>query len=172
MPPPAPTPKRRPFALLPDDQLRFLHGPIIGFVGTRNRALRPSVSWASAIRADAAADAITFLLPELESEVMLANIADNGLIALTVLEPKSHESYQYKGRFLSKRPGNSDDEALSQIQQAKAGARIDEMHLPGELYGRVMFLPGTAVTFRVEEIFDQTPGPNAGKRLAFARIEA
>jgi hypothetical protein len=154
--------------LLPNDQLRFLQGPIIAFLGTRNRALRPGVGWASAVRGDTAAGTITFLLPDAEGARPLADIAENGLIALTVLDPLSHESYQYKGRFVSKRPGDDDDRALSDIQQAKACARLDEMRLPGHLFARFVYWPGTAVTFRVEEIYDQTPGPNAGKQLVAA----
>ena len=158
--------------MLPNDQLRFLQGPIIAFIGTRNRALRPGVAWASAVKADAAGGTITFLLPDAESARPLADIAENGLIALTALDPLSHECYQYKGRFLSQRAGNDDDRALSDIQHAKACARVDEMRLPGELFARFVYWPGTAITFRVEEIYDQTPGPNAGKQLAFAGIDA
>jgi hypothetical protein len=158
--------------LLPDDHVRFLQGPAIAFVGTRNRALRPNAAWAAAPRADAAADTITFILPEPESERALADIADNGLIALTALDPKSHETYQYKGRYLSARPATVDDQVLVDIQVAKIMARIDEVGLRGELFGRIVFWPGTAIEFRVEEIFEQTPGPNAGRPIAFARVDA
>jgi hypothetical protein len=154
--------------LLPNDQLRFLQGPIICFLGTRDRALRPGVAWASAVRADGVAGTITFLLPDAESARPLADIEDNGLIALTALDPLSHQSYQYKGRFLSQRPGNDDDRALCDIQRSKACARVDELRLPGHLFARYVFWPGTAITFRVEEIYDQTPGPNAGRQIALA----
>jgi hypothetical protein len=61
---------------------------------------------------------------------------------------------------------------LIDIRVAKIMRRIDELGLRGELIGRIVFWPGTAITFRVEEIFEQTPGPNAGRRIEFARVDA
>ena len=158
---------RTGFTLLPTEQVRFLAGPLISFVGTRNRQLRPSVGSVSAVRPDAAADTISFVLPDNEGARTKSDIADNGLIALTVIEPRSHETYQFKGRHLSSRPGNERDRALVDIQMAKIVARLNEAHYPGDKFGRYVFWPGTIVTFHVEDIFIQTPGPSAGKRIDF-----
>jgi hypothetical protein len=153
--------------VIPDDQARFLNGPVIGFLGTRNRQLRPGVSWASAVRADATGDTVSFLLPENESARVKSDMEDNGHVALTVLDPVSHESYQFKGTYLSSRPGNEHDRTLIEIQVAKVAARLNEMYTHGELFRRFMFWPGTVISFRVEDIFIQTPGPQAGKRIEF-----
>jgi hypothetical protein len=142
---------------------------VISFVGTRNRQLRPSVSSTSAVRPDAAADTISFILPDGEGARIKSDIADNGLIALTVIDPMSHETYQFKGRHLSSRPGNEHDRALVDIQMAKVVARLNEANYPGEKFGRYVFWPGTVITFRVEDIFIQTPGPSAGKRIDYRR---
>jgi len=153
--------------LLPTEQVRFLAGPVISFVGTRSRQLRPNLASASAVRPDAEADTISFVLPDNEGARIKSDIADNGLIALTVIEPMSHETYQFKGRHLASRPGTDHDRALVDIQMAKIVARLIEAHYPGEKFGRYVFWPGTVVTFRVEDIFIQTPGPSAGKRIEF-----
>ena len=108
-----------------------------------------------------------FLLPDNEGARIKADITDNGHVALTVIEPLSHETYQYKGKYLATRPADEHDRALIDIQVAKIIARLNEMHFPGERYGRYVFWPGTVVTFHVEEIFIQTPGPAAGQRVEF-----
>lgn len=141
---------------------------MISFVGTRSRQLRPTVASASAVRADAAADTMSFVLPHNEGARIKSDIEDNGLVALTVVEPLSHETYQYKGKYLSSRPGDEHDRALIDIQVAKIAARLDEMGFHGDLFTRYVFWPGTVVTFRVDDIFIQTPGPSAGKRIEFA----
>ena len=158
---------KRGFTLLPAEQIKFLVGSVISFVGTRNPQLRPNVSSASAVRPDAEADTISFVLPDNEGARIRSDIADNGLVALTVIEPMTHETYQYKGRHLSSRPANEHDRALVDIQMAKVVARLNEAHYPGEKFGRYVFWPGTVVTFHVEDIFIQTPGPMAGKRIDF-----
>jgi hypothetical protein len=145
-----------------------LSGPVISFVGTRNRHLRPAIASVTAVRANAEADTMSFVLPDNEGARIKADLDDNGHVALTIVEPVSHETYQYKGKYLSRRPGDDHDQALVDIQLAKIVARLIEGHYPGERYRHFVFWPGTLVTFRVEDIFIQTPGPAAGRRIEFA----
>jgi len=149
------------------DLVRFLNGPALSLVGTRNRQLRPGTSWASAVRADAERDTMSFLLPDNEGARIKSDIDDNGLIALVALDPKIHECYQFKGRHLASRPGNESDRALCDIQSAKIASRLEEVGYDNLLFRRFVFWPGTVITFRVEDIFIQTPGPQAGKRIEF-----
>ena len=151
--------------MIPDDQVRFLNGPLIILIGTRDRRLRPHMSWATAVRAEPREDVIAFVLPDAQSEPILADLADNGRIAMTVSEPKSHETYQFKGRFLDRRPAGPEERARHEIHVAKVVARLNEVHMPGHSFERFALWPGSLVRFRVEDIFIQTPGPDAGKRL-------
>lgn len=153
--------------MIPEDQARFLTGTVIAFVGTRNGQLRPSMAWAAAPRANAAEETITFILPDLESARVKEDLVDNGLIALTALDPLSHETYQYKGKYLGSRAPDQNDKALHDIHRAKINTRLREGCYRADLFDRFVFWPGTAVTFRVADIFIQTPGPQAGKRLPF-----
>lgn len=153
--------------MLPLDLIRFLNGPALAFIGTRNRQLRPGVSWASAVRADSEHDTMLFLLPENEGARIKSDLDDNGMVALTALDPLSHECYQFKGRYSGSRSGDERDRALSDIQVAKIASRLDEMGYRSELFRTVVFWPGTVISFRVEDIFIQTPGPQAGRRIEF-----
>ena len=41
------------------------------------------------------------------------------------------------------------------------------MGLPDLYWANYIYYPSTAILFRVEEIYLQTPGPGAGERLEF-----
>ncbi|HXE17549.1 MAG TPA: hypothetical protein VN632_09985, partial [Stellaceae bacterium] len=45
------------------------------------------------------------------------------------------------------------------------------MPLPDEFIGGYISEPSTTITFRVAKIFNQTPGPNAGKPVDFVPAE-
>jgi len=81
----------------------------------------------------------------------------------------SHEAYQFKGTFLSSRPT---DEADIARQEAFRLRFLDSLRqgYPEEIARPLSlgfaYRPGVAITFRVEEIFRQTPGPGAGEKLA------
>ena len=68
--------------MIPDKLVEFLHGPQIMLVGTRDAKLRPAVDRAFGAVADAAKDSITIFLPDGNAERTLANLADNGRVAL------------------------------------------------------------------------------------------
>jgi hypothetical protein len=153
--------------MIPDELVRHLNGPVLAFAGSRDRRLHPFATITAGLRVDAPRDTIEFLVPHAEGDQILAGYRDNGRIALTVVEPISHTTYQFKGRFLADRPASEDDRALHDIFKAKASARLESVGYRRDLVYGYAGWPATAVTMRVEDIFVQTPGPGAGKRIAF-----
>ncbi len=87
-----------------DKLVEFVHGPHPMAIGTRDSKLRPSVAFVAGAVANASEDTITMFLPVAESERTTGNLEENGVVALTVCEPMSHETYQFKGRHVSSRP--------------------------------------------------------------------
>jgi len=80
----------------------------------------------------------------------------------------SHEAYQLKGAYLSSRPASDDDVAFQEAHQAKLCAALCQW-FPDEM-AKAFILglacrPSVAITFRVEEVFLQTPGPGAGTKM-------
>ena len=82
-------------------------------------------------------------------------------------EPIGHATYQLKGKSLEVRASTDEERAF---QQRWAEANIGYLrpmwppHLIPKLEGFAQ-APSTYLRFRVEEIYDQTPGPTAGKRI-------
>jgi len=99
----------------------------------------------------------------------MENLADNGRIALTVVDGFSHRTYQFKGSFAGARPCTDNDKAVRDIYREKMVVRYRNwfMPIPDPFWRDFIVEPSNAVSLRVEQIFDQTPGPNAGRAVPF-----
>ena len=149
--------------MIPDKLVAFVHGPTLSWVGTRDGRLRPTISWAFGARVSAAIDEITAFIPDVEAKRTKANLEHNGLVAFTVADPISHEAYQFKGKLMGMRPSSDEEHAVQEIQIRKIVTYAAQY--PRELFEGFTLHPSTAVTFRVQQVFVQTPGPGAGRLL-------
>lgn len=152
--------------MIPQRLVDFIHGPVLSWVGSRDERLRPSLTWTFGLRVDAANDLITTFVPDIEAEQVMSDLARNGMVALTVAEAITNEAYQFKGRLLEARPTTDEERAVQDIHRDKLVSHYT--HYPDSFFGGYVRYPSTAVTFRVEEAFVQTPGPGAGERLDLA----
>jgi hypothetical protein len=154
--------------VIPDRVVEVLHGPAIMFVGTRDAGHRPAHTTAVGAVVHEDRRIVTFFIPESRSARLLSNLRDNGRVAFD-FGWVSHEAYQLKGTYLSSRPATDADVAQQDAYRKKLVAAVRQGY-PEEIARPLAlgfaYTPGVAVTFRVEEVFLQTPGPNAGTRLA------
>jgi hypothetical protein len=160
--------------MLPDDIIEFLHGPLVMALGTRSPKLRPAMGRVFGAFADAATDRISFFLPNVQCEPHLTNLADNGLVAFTTGEARSHKNYQFKGRVVEIRPSTASDAAIREVYRDKLITYFRQQYfipLPDKFFGDYIIDPSTTITFRVLKIFNQTPGPNAGRPIDFVPTE-
>ena len=155
--------------MIPQELVEFLHGPRGFLLGTRDGRLRPSISWIAGVIADAANDEITMFIADAYGARTLANLEDNGMAALTAGHGPAHETYQFKGRFIESRPSTDHDIAVQQLHRSKVVAHFTNVYgeEAGGIFAGSLLLPSTAIRFKVTDIFDQTPGPNAGARIEF-----
>jgi|SRR5271170_2968363 hypothetical protein len=160
--------------MLPDDIVEFLHGPRVLALGTRSPKLRPAMARVLGVFADAATDRISLFLPNVQCEPHLTNLADNGMVALTAGEARSHKNYQFKGRVVEIRPSTASDATIRELYREKLIAYFRQDYfipLPDNFFGDYISDPSTTITFRVLKIFNQTPGPNAGRPIDFIPTE-
>jgi len=155
--------------MIPAELVEYLHGPMGFILGTRDPRLRPCITWVSGVKADPVNDEITVYLADVYAERTLRNLEDNGMVALTCGHGPAHETFQFKGRLVESRPSSEQDIAIQELYKAKTSAHYGGNY--GEeargVFDTLALHPSTAVRFKVTEIFDQTPGPNAGSRIAF-----
>jgi hypothetical protein len=111
---------------------------------------------------------VTFFVPESRSDQILANLRENGKIALTI-GLATHEAYQLKGVYVSSRPTDEKDRAVQEIYRATLFSFSHQVGYPEQIIKPFVFglayQPGIAITFRAGEVFLQTPGPEAGKKI-------
>jgi len=144
--------------MIPGKIIDFMHGAVLAWVGTRDARLRPALTWAFGVRVSATGDEVTAFVPDVEIELTRSNLSQNDLVAST-----SHESYQFKGKLTGMRPTTEEERAVQDILRAKVAALLT-MFRP-ELVTGFVVAPSTAISFGVEQVFVQTPGPGAGRQL-------
>jgi hypothetical protein len=154
--------------MIPDRVLEVLRGPVFMHVGTRDAKLHPAHAFAAGAIVSEDRQTVTFLVAESVSGRILRDLRDNGRVAFTV-GLVSHEAYQLKGTYASSRPADEQELALQEAYLAKLAAAARQV-FPEEfataLIRAIPYRPSVAITFRVEDVFLQTPGPGAGSKLA------
>lgn len=155
--------------IVPEKLAKFMQGPIWGHAGTRNRDLVPATHMIGGFCVSADRKRVTILVPDHATNALRENLADNGQIAITFGEQVSHESYQLKGRSVEVRPIDASDAPVRGAYLGVMAASLAEAGMPPEVgaaFEQAISRSGLAVTFEVDDIFVQTPGPGAGERLA------
>ena len=153
---------------LPGRLVRFLDQHAnLAFAGTRGRDLVPHGHRVSGWRLGGDGRTLTAIIAEDSSSHLVESVEDNGEFALTVEEFPSHETYQFKGRYLRHRPLQPEDTAAVDRIRERFVKSVTPLYPDAaqHMLGSYIQRPELAVDFEVREVFLQTPGPGAGARL-------
>jgi hypothetical protein len=107
-------------------------------------------------------DTVTVYLPAATGQETIANVATTRRVAIGCSHPLSHESIQIKGVSRGVKLAAGEEESLIQDQIDAFGGVLEQIGLPRRITRGIAHWPAFAVEVSVEEVFDQTPGPNAG----------
>ena len=152
--------------MIPGVLVDFLGRATVAMGGTRDSDLVPHVHRVSGWTIEPDLQTITCLIGSQSANDLIPSLEDNGQFAFTVCEMPSHETYQFKGSFVESRPVGEADIATFRQCRERFVERISAiLGYPAEKVRRYVAEPSIAVRFKVKEIFVQTPGPTAGKRL-------
>jgi hypothetical protein len=154
--------------VIPDRPIEVLHGPAFIQVGTRDADLRPAHTFAVGAVVHDDRRTVTFYVPESRARRLLDDLRDNRRVALAFAWA-SHEAYQFKGTYLSSRPTTGEDLARQEAYRTALVTAVRQVYpeeIARPLTLGLAYHPGVAVTFRVDEVYLQTPGPGAGTRMA------
>jgi hypothetical protein len=147
------------------DLKELLESGVVVIVGTGDSDAGPCCAYGWAPRVEADGTTVDVFLDAERADQTVANLKANGRIAVTVADPVSYRSVQLKGTFRDTAPPDEADKAWVQGQRE---AFLTVTTLIGDPPGvvRNLWLDDVVrVTFAPEAAFDQTPGPEAGKRL-------
>jgi len=153
--------------VIPGKLIRFLEHANLAFLGSRDRDLVQFGHRVSGWRIAADQRTMTILLPDEYLQTLVESMQQNGELAVTVEEFPSHETYQFKGRYLCDRAVRHDDvEIVDRIRKRFVRSlRAMFADVPEDTLNAFVSKPSLAVEFEVREIFLQTPVPGAGTRL-------
>ncbi len=148
-----------------DDLKEFVEsGPAV-MIGTGDGDRRPHVMFGWSPRVGADRTSIEVFLDAARADTTLRNLQANGRIAMTIADPVSYRSVQFKGRFRGSEPPTKSD--LAWVRRGRE-AFLAVTSLIGDAPGMIRSLWLDAVVridFDIENAYDQTPGPGAGKPL-------
>lgn len=150
---------------IPEDLVDFLESGVSILVGTCDTELRPDATRAVGAHVSADRNEITLFISRVSGARALANLDDNRRIAASFSRPVDNYSIQVKGAIIGHRPATDAERAVPERYHAAFVEQLYMVGLPRSLTQRIIVWPSEAVTFVVEDIYVQTPGPGAGRRM-------
>jgi hypothetical protein len=153
--------------VLDPDLVEFVHGGVAVVVATRDDDLKPQLTRAWGPRVSQDASALTLCVIAAAGSATRANLEGNGAIAIGFGLPSISRAVQIKGTAVS-----IDEPGVDELERAQAHfhaftaetAKIGVApQLPPRLYRHEAEF--VSVTVSIAEVYEQTPGPTAGRRL-------
>jgi hypothetical protein len=146
--------------------IEFIHGGVAVGVATRDDDLRPEFArgWGPEVSADGRS--LTLCVSAPEGSRMRANLERNGALAVGFSPPTIARAVQVKG--VATWVGEAEAADLERVERHVRSfvAEAERIGAPADLARRMYVGVGlVAVGLSIDEVFDQTPGPTAGRRL-------
>jgi hypothetical protein len=146
--------------------VEFIHGGVAVGVATRDDDLAPEFArgWGPQVSADGRS--LRLCVAAGEGSRMRANLERNGAVAVGFSPPTIARAVQVKG--VATWVGEPEAADLERVERHLRSfvAEAERIGAPAEIARRMFVGTGlVAVRFSIDEVFDQTPGPTAGRRL-------
>ena len=108
---------------------------------------------------------VTVFVPVATSQETIRNVALTRRLAVAASHPVDHCTTQLKGLVTEARLAREDEAPV--VRRALEGFAeiLEGVGVPRRLTQMAAHWPAFAITMRVDDVFDQTPGPQAGARL-------
>ena len=134
-------------------------------VGTVDPQGDPSCCRAIAVRTDDDFQTAVVYLPVATAHDTIQNLASTKRVAVTASHPREHRAIQLKGTTSDVRLARDDEAAFVREWVDALATALDTVGVPKRVTRSVAHWPAFAIQMRVEQVFEQTPGPKAGSRL-------
>jgi len=151
--------------MISDSIVDLLRTGVSIVVGTHDASLMPECTRAWGICVSSDRNAATIFLSETIAGLTIENLRANGTIAVSCTRPTDHITCQLKGLARSIRPLTPEERDLSRRWHDDFGAELKTIGVSSELSGAWIVEPTVAVDFSVTDVFNQTPGPDAGRKV-------
>jgi hypothetical protein len=150
---------------LPPEIVDLVESGVSLLVATRDGALRPACVRAFGASVSADRKTVTVFFPQATGARCKVNLDENKRIAVGVSRPFDNLAVQLKGSVTDLHAARDDERV---VPERYLSAYVEQLYLAGlprNLLKRAHVWPAWSATFTLEDVFVQTPGPDAGKRL-------
>jgi hypothetical protein len=155
-----------PAPVLTPELVEFVQSGVAVGVATRDWSMRPALARAWGPHVSADRRSLTVCVSAADGSAMRANLEGNGAVAVGFCPPTIAKALQLKG--VAAVLGDPAAEDLERVERHVHAFRAEcgRIGVPPEISNRI-FEASTLVLISVtiDEGFDQTPGPTAGRRL-------
>jgi Pyridoxamine 5'-phosphate oxidase len=154
-----------------DELKALIEGPVSVVVGTRDSRLVPEITRAWGPRVSEDRQRVSLCVPLATSRKTLDNLEANGQIAVVFCLPTNYRTCQVKGRRAKTAELDGTDLAVVERHRDAFSAVTAPLGQPREIieaFWRAEIETSAKlvkVFFVPEQVFDQTPGPGAGRKL-------
>ena len=157
-------------ALIDDDVGEFMRGSVVSFLGTTDERGTPDVTRVTAIAG--AGECRLRVLISSEASVAWSNVARGGRVSVLVTDITNYRSIQWRGCCVE--IGDRATPGDLALADASIGAFADACPLVGvdpAMAWRLWPVEVRPMVIEADEMFDQTPGSQAGLALLLAAPE-
>ena len=146
-----------------DKQLAaFLEEGLATHVASRNAQLEPNAARVVALKVDDDLQHVVAFVPTVSAGTVLDDLRSNGQVAIVCTRPPDDKGCQVKGVFTDARDATPDERGFVTAQWERFRDTLEQVGLPRAPTDSWVTWPCVAIRFRVNALFDQTPGPGAG----------
>lgn len=133
-------------------------------MGTRNAALEPFATRVCGLRV-LSPDRVVVLAPRATSAQAIANLNQNGEVSVCASWPRNFRTLQIKGQSLQIADGTPEDREVCERQLQDFCDAVVQFGITRAQSRNLWLFDVWRVEIQVTSIFEQTPGPGAGRRL-------
>lgn len=151
--------------VISEELAEFIQSGVSIQIGTRDARLVPDCVRLVGARVEPGRTEVTVFVPRATGSTSIANLRENGRIAVCFSRPADHRSIQLKGRIVGLDEAGPADRAVVDRYRAALVEVLGVLGLPPRTLLRMNHWPCAAARFEVESVYVQTPGPGAGDRL-------
>jgi hypothetical protein len=149
-----------------DDQRKLLieSDPAVA-VGTRSSDLFPHGvrGWGPRVSADGRS--IEVFIDRPNSQSCIEDLQDNGRVAACFVHVQTLQSLQLKGRCVEISDPAAEDWAWIERHRSAFTEALGSFGIAPEMARNMWSTQVVKLRFVIEEVFDQTPGPHAGREI-------
>jgi hypothetical protein len=149
-----------------DAEMRaFIESDVDNMIATRNARMEPHIGRAWGARVAENGESIEAFIDRAHSQDALADLRENGLLAISWSQPTTNKTIQLKGRCIEMGDPAPADFAWIDRHRKLFTDCLKSIGFPPDMVRAIWSNHVVRVRLLVEQAFDQTPGPHAGRPL-------